>query len=54
MACARLSDMQTSSGFSAGVAIGALVIVLVVLVILATVPLGGGPDARPLIDIRFR
>jgi hypothetical protein len=46
--------MQSSSGFSAGVAIGALVIVLVILVILATVPIGSGPDAKPLIDIKLR
>ena len=45
--------MQSDSGFSAGLAIGLLVLVVVVLVILATVPLGSGGDARPLINIRF-
>ncbi|HEY7624181.1 MAG TPA: hypothetical protein VIA63_04070 [Candidatus Limnocylindria bacterium] len=45
--------MRTENGFSAGLAIGLLVLVVVVLVLLATVPLGGGPDARPLINIRF-
>jgi len=45
--------MQSDSGFSAGLAIGLLVLVVVVLVILATVPLGSGTDARPLINIRF-
>ncbi len=45
--------MRTDSGFSAGLAIGLLVVVVVVLVILATVPVGGGADAKPLIDIRF-
>lgn len=45
--------MRSDSGFSAGLAIGLLVLVLVVLVILATVPIGGGNDAKPLIDIRF-
>jgi len=45
--------MQSDSGFSAGLAIGLLVLVVVVLVILATVPLGSGNDARPLINIRF-
>lgn len=45
--------MSSESGFSAGLAIGLLVLVVVVLVLLATVPVGGGPDARPIIDIRF-
>jgi hypothetical protein len=45
--------MQSESGFSAGLALGALLLVLVLVVILATVPVGGGPDAKPLIDIRF-
>jgi len=45
--------MRTDSGFSAGLAIGLLVVVVVVLVILATVPIGGGDDAKPLINIRF-
>ncbi|MDQ2912947.1 MAG: hypothetical protein M3T56_06795 [Chloroflexota bacterium] len=45
--------MSTDSGFSAGLAIGLLVLVVVVLVILATVPIGGGTDAKPLIDVRF-
>jgi hypothetical protein len=45
--------MQGESGFSAGLAIGLLVLIVVVLVILATVPVGGGSDARPLINIRF-
>jgi len=43
--------MSTDSGFSAGVAIGLLVVVVVVLVLLATVPIGN--DAKPIIDIRF-
>ncbi len=46
--------MRTDSGFSAGLAIGLLVIVVVLLVLLVTVPIGGGNDAKPLIDIRFR
>jgi hypothetical protein len=46
--------MQTEGGFSAGLAIGLLVLVIVVLVLLATVPIGGGTDPKPLIDIRFR
>jgi hypothetical protein len=45
--------MQSESGFSAGLAIGLLMLVIVVLVLLATVPIGGGPDARPIIDIKF-
>jgi hypothetical protein len=45
--------MRTDSGFSAGLAIGLLIVVVVVLVILATVPIGGGTDAKPLINIRF-
>jgi len=45
--------MRSDSGFSAGLAIGLLVVVVVVLVILATVPIGGGTDAKPLINIRF-
>jgi hypothetical protein len=45
--------MQSENGFSAGLAIGLLVLIVVVLVILATVPVGGGSDARPLINIRF-
>jgi hypothetical protein len=45
--------MGSGNGFSAGLAIGLLVLVVVVLVILATVPIGGGTDAKPLIDIRF-
>ena len=45
--------MQSNGGFSAGLAIGLLVLVLVVLVLLATVPIGGGTDAKPLINIRF-
>jgi hypothetical protein len=45
--------MSTDSGFSAGLAIGLVVVVVVVLVILATVPIGNGADAKPLIDIRF-
>jgi hypothetical protein len=50
---ARYLRMRTDSGFSAGLAIGLLVLVIVVLVLLATIPIGGGPDAKPLIDIRF-
>jgi hypothetical protein len=46
--------MSTENGFSAGLAIGVLVLVVVLLVILVTVPIGGGADAKPLIDIRFR
>ena len=45
--------MRTDSGFSAGLAIGLLIVIVVVLVILATVPIGGGADAKPLINIRF-
>jgi hypothetical protein len=45
--------MQTNGGFSAGLAIGLLVLVIVVLVLLATVPIGGGADPKPLINIRF-
>jgi hypothetical protein len=43
--------MSTESGFSAGLAIGLLLVVVVVLVLLATVPMGN--DAKPIIDIRF-
>jgi len=46
--------MRSENGFSAGLAIGLLVVVVVVLVILVTVPIGSGNDAKPLIDIRFR
>jgi hypothetical protein len=45
--------MNSDSGFSAGLAIGLLVVVIVVLVLLATIPIGGGPDAKPFINIRF-
>jgi len=45
--------MQSDSGFSAGLAIGLLVLVVVVLVLLATFPIGGGTDPKPLINIRF-
>jgi hypothetical protein len=45
--------MRSDGGFSAGLAIGLLVVVVVVLVLLATVPIGGGYDAKPLINIRF-
>jgi hypothetical protein len=45
--------MRTESGFSAGLAIGLLLVVVVVLVILV-IPVGGGSDAKPLTDIRFR
>jgi hypothetical protein len=45
--------MSTDNGFSAGLAIGLLVVVVVILVLLATVPIGSGADAKPLIDIRF-
>jgi hypothetical protein len=45
--------MRTDNGFSAGLAIGLLLLVVAVLVILATVPIGGGADAKPLINIRF-
>ena len=45
--------MRTNGGFSAGLAIGLLIVVVVVLVLLATVPIGGGTDAKPLINIRF-
>jgi hypothetical protein len=45
--------MRSHNGFSAGLAIGLLVPVVVVLVILATVPFGSGTDARPLINMRF-
>jgi len=43
--------MSSDSGFSAGLAIGLLVVVVVVLVLLATVPIGN--DAKQIIDIRF-
>jgi hypothetical protein len=43
--------MRSDSGFSAGLAIGLLVVVIVVLVLLATIPIGGGTE--PLINIRF-
>jgi hypothetical protein len=46
--------MRTDSGFSAGLALGLLLLILVVVVILATVPIGGGPEAKPLIDIKLR
>jgi len=46
-------SMRTDSGFSAGLAIGLLLLVIVVLVILATVPIGSGSDAKPFINIRF-
>jgi len=46
---------QSDSGLAAGLAVGMLLLVLVVLLfVLMTVPVGGGPDARPLIDIRLR
>jgi hypothetical protein len=45
--------MSTNGGFSSGLAIGLLVLVIVVLILLATVPVGGQPDSRPIIDIRF-
>jgi hypothetical protein len=45
--------MRGDSGFSAGLAIGLLVVVVVVLVLLATIPIGSGADAKPLINIRF-
>lgn len=46
---------QSDSGLAAGLAVGMLLVVLVALIfVLMTVPVGGGPDARPLIDIRFR
>lgn len=45
--------MQNDNGFSAGLAIGVLLLVVVLLVILVSVPIGGGSDARPLINIRF-
>jgi len=46
--------MRNDGGFSAGLALGLLLLILVVVVILATVPVGGGPEAKPLIDIKFR
>jgi hypothetical protein len=51
---ARFPDMRSDSGFSAGLALGLLLLILVVVVILATVPVGGGSDAKPLIDIKLR
>jgi len=45
--------MRSDSVFSAGLAIGLLIRIVVVLVLLATVPIGGGADAKPLINIRF-
>jgi hypothetical protein len=45
--------MRGDSGFSAGLAIGLLVVVIVVLVLLATIPIGGGNDAKAFINIRF-
>jgi len=45
--------MRSDNGFSAGLAIGLLVVVVVVLVLLVTIPVGSGSDARPLINIRF-
>ncbi|HEV8536178.1 MAG TPA: hypothetical protein VGR87_10745 [Candidatus Limnocylindria bacterium] len=44
--------MTSDSGFSAGLAIGALLLVLVVVLFLTMVPVGN--EARPLIDIKFR
>ena len=46
--------MRNDGGFSAGLALGLLLLILVVVVILATVPVGSGPEAKPLIDIKFR
>jgi len=45
--------MRTDDGFAAGLAIGLLVLVVVLLVLLATVPIGGGTDPKPLINVRF-
>jgi len=45
--------MRTDNGFSAGLAIGLLVVVVVVLVLLATIPIGAGDDAKPFINIKF-
>jgi hypothetical protein len=45
--------VRSDSGFSAGLAIGLLVVVIVVLVLLATIPIGGGDDAKPFINIKF-
>jgi len=50
--CSAPSSMR-DSGFAAGLAIGLLVLVVVVLVLLVTVPIGGGADPKPLINIRF-
>ena len=46
--------MRSDSGFSAGLALGILLVILLVVVILATVPIGNGPEAKPLIDIKLR
>jgi hypothetical protein len=46
--------VRNDGGFSAGLALGLLLLILVVVVILATVPVGSGPEAKPLIDIKFR
>jgi hypothetical protein len=51
---ARFPGMRSDSGFSAGLALGLVLMVLILVVILATVPVGGGPDAKPLIDIKLR
>jgi hypothetical protein len=45
--------VRSDSGFSAGLAIGLLVVVIVVLVLLATIPIGGGDDPKPFINIKF-
>jgi hypothetical protein len=45
---------MSDGGFSSGLAVGVLLFVVVLLVILVTVPIGSGADAKPLIDIRFR
>jgi hypothetical protein len=45
--------MNSDSGFSAGLAIGLRVVVIAVLVLLATIPIGCGTDAKPFINIRF-
>jgi hypothetical protein len=46
-------SVRSDDGFSAGLAIGVLLLVVVLLVILVSVPIGGGTDAKPLINIRF-
>jgi len=43
--------MQTGSGFSMGMAIGLLVVVLVLLLGLTVVPVG--EESRPILDIRL-